>query len=74
MVATAASVGQLLNLTSLARDVGISVTTAERWRSLLVASNIVYLLQPYSNNVLKRVVKTPEPYFLDTGLAAYLAK
>ncbi len=74
MIAAAASVGQLLNLTSLARDVGISVPTAERWLSVLVASNIVYLLQPYSNNILKRVVKTPKLYFLDTGLAAYLTK
>ena len=74
MIATAASVGQLLNLTSLARDVGVSVPTAERWLSILVASNIVYLLQPYSNNILKRVVKTPKLYFLDTGLAAYLTK
>lgn len=74
MVATAARIGRLLNLTSLARDVGISVPTAERWLSILVASNIVYLLQPYSNNILKRVVKTPKLYFLDTGLAAYLTK
>ena len=74
MVATAACIGQLLNLTSLARDVGISVPTAERWLSILVASNIVYLLQPYSNNILKRVVKTPKLYFIDTGLAAYLTK
>ena len=74
MIAAAACVGQLLNLTSLARDVGISVPTAERWLSVLVASNIVYLLQPYSNNILKRVVKTPKLYFLDTGLAAYLTK
>ena len=74
MIAVAACVGQLLNLTSLARDVGISVPTAERWLSVLVASNIVYLLQPYSNNILKRVVKTPKLYFLDTGLAAYLTK
>ena len=74
MVATAACIGQLLNLTSLARDIGISVPTAERWLSILVASNIVYLLQPYSNNILKRVVKTPKLYFLDTGLAAYLTK
>ena len=74
MIATAASVGQLINLASLARDVGISVPTAERWLSILVASNIIYLLQPYSNNILKRVVKTPKLYFLDTGLAAYLTK
>lgn len=74
MVAAASCTGQLLNLTSLARDVGISVPTAERWLSILVASNIIYLLQPYSSNILKRVVKTPKIYFLDTGLAAYLTK
>lgn len=74
MVAAAASTGQLLNLASLARDVGISQPTAERWLSILVASNIVYLLQPYSNNVTKRAIKTPKLYFLDTGLAAYLTR
>ena len=74
MVAAAASTAQLLNLASLARDVGISQPTAERWLSILVASNIVYLLQPYSNNIVKRAVKTPKLYFLDTGLAAYLTK
>lgn len=74
MTAAAASTGQLLNLTSLARDVGISQPTAERWLSILVASNIVYLLQPYSNNIIKRAIKTPKLYFLDTGLAAYLTR
>ena len=74
MIATASVTGQLLNLTSLARDVGISVATAERWLSILVTSNIVYLLRPYANNVLKRAVKTPKLYFLDTGLAAYLTR
>ncbi len=74
MVAAAASTGQLLNLSSLARDVGISQPTAERWLSILVASNIVYLLQPYSNNIAKRAIKTPKLYFLDTGLAAYLTR
>ena len=74
MIAVAASTGQLLNLSSLARDVGVSQPTAERWLSILVASNIIYLLQPYSNNIIKRAVKTPKLYFLDTGLAAYLTK
>ena len=74
MIAAAASTGQLLNLASLARDVGISQPTAERWLSILVASNIVYLLQPYSNNITKRAIKTPKLYWLDTGLAAYLTK
>lgn len=74
MTAAAASTGQLLSLASLARDVGISQPTAERWLSILAASNIVYLLKPYSNNMTKRAVKTPKLYFLDTGLAAYLTK
>ena len=74
MVAAAASTGQLLNIASLARDVGVSEPTADRWLSILVASNIVYLLQPYSNNITKRAVKTPKLYFLDTGLAAYLTR
>ncbi len=74
MIAAAASTGQLVNLTSMARDVGISQPTAERWLSILVASNIVYLLKPYSNNITKRAVKTPKLYFLDTGLAAYLTR
>lgn len=74
MVAVAAMTGNILNKASLARDVGISEPSAERWLSILVASNIIYLLQPYSNNVTKRVIKTPKVYFPDTGLAAYLTK
>lgn len=74
MIAAAAMTGNLLNVASLARDVGISPPTAERWLSVLVASNIVYLLQPYSNNITKRAIKTPKLYFLDTGLVAYLTK
>lgn len=70
----AARTGQLLNLSAAAGDVGISQPTADRWLSILVASNIVYLLKPYSNNLTKRAVKTPKLYFLDTGLAAYLTK
>lgn len=74
MTVVASRIGQLLNLASLARDVGISQPTAERWISILITSNIVYLLRPYSNNITKRVVKTPKLYFFDTGLAAYLTK
>ena len=74
MISAAARTGSLLNLAELARDVGISQPTAERWLSVLVASNIVYLLQPYFSNVIKRAVKTPKMYFLDTGLAAYLTR
>jgi predicted AAA+ superfamily ATPase len=74
MTVLAGMTGSLLNLASVARNVGVSHPTAERWLSVLTASNIVYLLQPYSNNMLKRAVKTPKIYFLDTGLAAYLTK
>ncbi len=74
MTTAAAMTGQLLNYASLARDAGVSQPTAERWLSILRASNLVYLLQPYHNNVIKRAVKTPKLYFLDTGLAAYLTR
>ncbi len=74
MTVIAASTGQLLNLSSVSRDIGISQPTADRWLSILQASNIVYLLQPYYNNVAKRTIKTPKVYFIDTGLAAYLTR
>ncbi|MCL2297849.1 MAG: ATP-binding protein [Proteobacteria bacterium] len=74
MMVAASRTGQLLNLASLASDVGISQPTAERWLSILVTSNLAYLLAPYHNNVAKRAIKTPKLYFLDTGLAAYLTR
>jgi predicted AAA+ superfamily ATPase len=74
MTVTASRTGQLLNVSSLARDVGVSQPTAERWLSILVTSNLVYLLRPYHNNITKRTVKAPKLYFLDTGLAAYLTR
>lgn len=70
--ACAARTGQMLNLSSLARDVDISVPTAKNWLSILIASFQVHLLPPYHTNVTKRLVKTPKLYFLDTGLAAHL--
>lgn len=74
MTALASRIGQLLNLNNIANEIGISIPTAQRWLSILVASNIVYVLEPYFNNIMKRAVKTPKVYFLDTGLAAYLTK
>ena len=74
MTSLASRIGQLLNLNSVATEVGISLPTAQRWLSILVSSNIVYLLEPYYNNIMKRAVKTPKLYFLDTGLAAYLTR
>jgi hypothetical protein len=74
MTVMASCTGQLLNQASIARDVGVSQPTIDRWISILRSSNIVYLLEPYHNNVTKRAVKTPKVYFLDTGLAAYLTR
>jgi len=74
MTVCAAMTGQMLNLASLARDVGISEPTAKRWLSILKTSGIVYLLKPYSNNAINRAVKTPKLHFLDIGLAAYLTR
>ena len=60
---------------NLAKSIGVSLPTIEAWLSVLVAGNIVYLLEPYNeNSTLKRVVKRPKLYFLDTGLASYLAR
>lgn len=70
----AARTGQLLNLSDVARDTGISQPTAKQWLSILVSSGLVYLLEPYYNNILKRLIKTPKLYFLDTGLCAYLTR
>ncbi len=68
----AARIGQLLNLSSLSNDCGISVTTAQTWLSLLQTSYLVYLLPPHHENFSKRLVKMPKLYFYDTGLACHL--
>ncbi|MFO8058882.1 MAG: ATP-binding protein [bacterium] len=72
--ASAARTGQLLNMSELARDADVAPNTAKSWLSILQASGLVYLLEPYHTNVTKRVVKTPKLYFLDTGLCAYLTE
>jgi predicted AAA+ superfamily ATPase len=72
--AAAARTSQLLNLSDLARDVGISAVTAKHWLSILETSGIVYLLEPYHTNITKRLIKSPKLHFLDTGLAAYLTE
>jgi predicted AAA+ superfamily ATPase len=74
MTVLASRTGQLLNLSGIADDTGISGKTAERWLSILKTSNLVYLLQPWHTNVGSRAIKTPKFYFLDTGIAAYLTK
>jgi predicted AAA+ superfamily ATPase len=68
MTACAARTGQQVTYTELARDAGVSSPTAKQWLSILVTSGIVILLEPYFNNALTRIVKSPKMYFMDTGL------
>ena len=68
----AARVGQLINMSSLAIDCGVSHNTIRSWLSVLEVGYVVFLLQPHHQNFGKRLVKTPKLYFYDTGLAAFL--
>jgi predicted AAA+ superfamily ATPase len=70
----AARTAQLLNVADMARDVGVAPNTAKQWLSILQASGLIWLLEPYHTNVSKRMVKAPKLYFLDSGLAAYLTE
>lgn len=74
ITAAAARTSQLLNFQALAEDADIDVTTSKAWLNILETLGIVFLLHPYSNNVLKRTIKTPKLYFYDTGLVCYLTK
>lgn len=64
--------GQLLNLSEMAKEIGVSVPTVKRWLSILETGYQVYLLYPYYRNLGKRLVKSPKLYFNDTALASYL--
>ncbi len=68
----AGRVGQLVNLSALGADAGVSHTTAREWLTLLEASYVVFQLPPYHANIRKRLVKSPKLYFYDVGLASYL--
>ena len=72
--AAACRAGQMLNIHDIAQDVDISDDTAKRWLQVLEKSDVIFFLRPYSNNLLKRTIKTPKMYFFDTGLVAYLAR
>ncbi len=74
VTAAAARTSQLLNYKALADDAEIDVPTAKDWVNILETLGIIFLLHPYSNNVLKRTIKTPKLYFYDTGLVCYLTK
>ena len=72
--AVAARTAQLLNYNALAEDADIDIPAAKGWINILETLGIVFLLHPYSNNVLKRTIKTPKVYFYDTGLVCYLTR
>ncbi len=74
ITAAAARASQLVNYKAMADDADIDQVTAKSWLSILETLGIVFLLHPYSNNVLKRTIKTPKLYFYDTGLVCYLTK
>ena len=67
MMITALRTGQQVDYTDIGRAVGIDSRTAKGWISILEASGIIMLLQPYANNLAKRIIKTPKLYYLDTG-------
>lgn len=72
--AAACRAGQMLNVHDIASDIGVSDDTAKRWLQVLEKSDVIFYLRPYSNNLLKRTIKTPKMYFFDTGLVAYLTR
>ena len=72
--AAACRAGQMLNVHDIAQDIGVSDDTAKRWLQVLEKSDVIFFLRPYSNNLLKRTVKTSKMYFFDTGLVAYLTR
>lgn len=74
VTSVAARSAQMLNFTALAEDADIDIQTAKSWINILETLGIIFLLHPYSNNVLKRTIKTPKVYFYDTGLVCYLTK
>jgi predicted AAA+ superfamily ATPase len=63
-----------VNYDALANEAGVSAPTAKQWLSILVSSGLVALIPPFSNNALKRVIKAPRMYFLDTGLCSYITR
>ncbi len=70
----AARTGQVLNVSDLARDCGVSPTSAVEWLNIMERTMQIYLLRPYYSNFSKRLIKSPKLYFLDTGLASYLTR
>ena len=74
MVAAAARTGSVLNCSNIASEVGKDLATIKNWLSILEASGIIYLLEPYASTALKRAIRAPKLYFRDTGLVCYLTR
>lgn len=74
LISAAARTGNLVNFNQIANEVGRDLKTIKSWFKILETSGLVVLIEPYSNNLLKRMVTTPVLYFLDTGLVSYLLK
>ncbi len=74
MTAVAARTGQMLNYANIADETGKDAVTVKHWMSILEATGVIYILEPYAPSVLKRAIKTPKVYFRDTGLASYLTR
>lgn len=74
ITAVAARCGQILNIAEIARDADVNQKQAKNWLGVLETLGLIFYLHPYSNNMLKRLVKTPKLYFYDTGLVCYLTK
>lgn len=74
ITAVAARCSQMLNIADIARDSDINQNQAKDWLAILETLGIIFYLHPYSNNLMKRLVKTPKLYFYDSGLVCYLTK
>lgn len=74
ITAAAARSGQMVNYNAIAEDADLDQQTCKSWMNILEALGIIFFLHPYSNNVLKRTIKTPKLYFYDTGLVCYLTR
>lgn len=72
LVSLAARTGQVIVCNDIANDVGVNLKTIQNWISILKTSGIIHIIQPYYNNILKRAIKSPKLYFMDTGLLCYL--
>jgi len=74
ITSVSARTSQLINYADIARDADIDQVTAKKWLGILETLGLIFYLHPFSNNTLKRTIKTPKLYFYDTGLVSYLAK